>query len=222
MKKQMIVTAVMSLVITLAGCGAANGSDNANNGSVTKKTSAADAASAQEETVSQEENKGEDNSEDKKTAEDKSDDKAKEKKSADEKTQGKKAASSEVSAIVGEWREFRGSETRFLNVYSDASFEVKSDTGSIITSGNITTETVDGIVKYSLNDRERGLWYVPFITYSIDGVDHLQTEENSAYEAVVFIRDTGDSGSDPSLSSELSPILGTWYDEDNAAGRTIT
>ena len=107
-------------------------------------------------------------------------------------------------------------------MYSDASFEVKSDTGSIITSGNITTETVDGIVKYSLNDRERGLWYVPFITYSIDGVDHLQTEENSAYEAVVFIRDTGDSGSDPSLSSELSPILGTWYDEDNAAGRTIT
>ncbi|SEK57167.1 LptM family lipoprotein [Ruminococcus albus] len=213
MKKQMIVIAMMSLIVTLAGCGAVNDKDKVNNGSTTEKSTVSETSSA-EETSSQAENTTE-SSEINSDTDSKSDKK-------DDKTENKKVSAVDVSEIVGEWAEYGGAATRFLTINSDAGFEVKSDTGSLIASGTISVNTENGTKKYSFNDSEKGLWYVPFVYAPVAGTDFLQTEENSVYETIRFARNIGDPENVEIDHADFSAILGTWFEEDMAIGRTIT
>ena len=240
MKKQMIVIAMMSMIVTLAGCASETDMSGITKNSPADSATVTEAPAAKEaDMVSSESEKAAESKSDKK--EEKKDEKVKkdeknektESKSdekvetpvtpenkPEEKTEnptGKRVAASDVTEIVGEWVEMGNGEARFITVNSDGSFEVFTNYDTI-TSGNVTVDTVDGVKQYSFNDTRNGLWYVPFVYTCVDGYEMLATTENPVYGTVSFCRKNEDLNPSPVYQD----IVGTWYEEDANGGRTIT
>lgn len=224
MKKQIMITAIMSIAIAMAGCGAVSETEPVN--SVITTTAAA--VSAAESTSSEEasdskpsESKPDDDKKADKKAEKKSDEsKAENTAESPAETpapQGKAAANADVSEILGEWVEMGNREAHFITVNSDGSFEAFTNYETLA-SGYVTVDTAGGVKKYSFNDAEKGLWYAPFVYSCVDGYEMIATEENQAYGTVSFCRKSDDLTPSPVYAD----IVGTWYEEDADIGRTFT
>ena len=129
---------------------------------------------------------------------------------------------SDISEIVGEWGEI-GGDGRFLTVYSDASFEVRTGNSGSVSSGTVTAEIKNGVKKFNFYQGELGLWYVPFELFPTEGGDiYLQTEDNPVYDTVRFSRCYDVPENTGYNAVGLDPVFGTWYDQDCEIGRELT
>lgn len=88
-------------------------------------------------------------------------------------------------------------------------------------TGMVKAEDSDSGKLYSFIDDESGLWYVPFVYVTTDGFERLQTQDNPVYDTVTFVRNSGDPGMTQEAPADVTPILGTWYEENVASGRII-
>ncbi len=218
MKKQMMIMAIMSTAIAMAGCGSANGTEPVNSTFTTTTSSAEESSSAVNSSVEE--------TVDSKPSESKTDKKEKdEKKSNVSKAesvaethvpQGKSAANADVSEILGEWVEMSNGLARFITVNSDGRFEAFSNYETLA-SGYVTVDTAGGVKKYSFNDDNNGLWYTPFIYSCDDGFEMIAGEDYPAIGAVAFCRKEEERTPSPVFEA----IAGEWYEEDADIGRTI-
>ena len=237
MKKQIMIAAIMSMAIALAGCGSVNEAESFSSVSkITTTAAVSEAESTAESTASAEiadsktddGNATESKTDDGKPSESKTDKKSEtgENKPAEAKAestaetpapQGKKAANADISEILGEWVEMGSREAHFITVNSDGSFEAFTNSGTIA-SGNVTVDTADGVKRYSFNDAQKGLWHEPFVFSCDDGYEMLATIDYPASGSVSYCRKNDDSTPSPVYEH----IVGTWYEEDADIGRTIT
>ena len=258
MKKHMIIIAMMSMIVTLAGCGKIDEPNNMTNNTTAESVSVTGSPEAEsidavnsadsnasgvksdeqkESTESGSEKKKEtkeSNSDRKKeTPENKTDvkqvsteNKPAEKKETQESVntaaESVNTAASDISEIVGEWGEI-GGDGRFLTVYSDAGFEVRTGNSGSVSSGTVTAEIKDGVKKFNFYQGELGLWYVPFELFPSEGGDiFLQTEDNPVYDTVRFSRCYDVPENTGYNAVGLDPVYGTWYDQDYEIGRELT
>ncbi|MCR5121144.1 MAG: hypothetical protein K6B74_01850 [Ruminococcus sp.] len=223
MKKQMIVIAMMSMIVTLAGCAEANDISSitknspADSVTVTESTAAKEADTVSSESEKAAESKPE---EKKETAENKPEEKKETPETKPEEIKetatGKRVAAPDVTEIIGEWVEMGSGEARFVTVNSDGSFEAFSNYETLA-SGYVTVDTAGGVKKYSFNDENNGLWYTPFIYSCDNGFEMIAGEDYPAIGAVAFCRKEEERTPSPVFEA----IAGKWYEEDADIGRTI-
>ena len=224
MKKQMMIMAIMSIAIAMAGCGSVNGTGPVNSAftTTTAAVSAEESSSAESSSVEE--------TTDSKPSESKTDEKEKDEKKSDvskaESTaesiaetpvpQGKAAANADVSEILGEWVEAGSGLARFITVNSDGTFEAFTNYETLA-SGYITVDTAGGVKKYSFFDEKGELWYPPFVYSCDDGYEMISGEDYPAIGAVAFCRKEEERTPSPVFEA----IAGKWYEEDADIGRTI-